>query len=453
MAFYIIPLKSQGNRDDLFIIFRPLLGLAFIGNREMVDLVKSVLTNGNFEKVNEDHNEISHFLSGIGFLEKEPEEPAPPQSNFFSPTHAVLLLTNQCQMKCIYCYASGGDLPTEDLSLESAISAIDYVHQNAIDLNRPSFNLSFHGGGEPVMAWELIQESTKYARSKSLPCKISLTSNGVWTESQCNWIIHNIDKISLSIDGPPIIQDHNRPMSDGGPSSKIVYQTLARLDNVKKAYGIRMTAISPWNTLPDSVAYLFENTLCKGIQVEPAFNKTRGSHALPNKEEADQFVDAFLRADFIARKFQRPLRYSAARVSHPVAIFCSAPFDSLIVNPRNEIVSCYEVTTSDHELAALSRYGYMDSANVVLNGNARNNLLDVISKNRDRCRDCFCYYSCAGDCYIRTLKFDREGSIKKQTERCYINKVLTRELLLRKIEEGNGVARLFQISKGNQYGL
>jgi uncharacterized protein len=453
MSFYKIPLQSQDDCDNLYIIFRPLLGLAFIGNRKMADIAEDIFHNNHFEIRRPEFQEISQFLNAIGFLKKDPQEPSTPGGKSFLPTHTVLLLTNQCQMKCIYCYAAGGDFPKKELSIETAFNAIDIVYQNALTLNLPSFSVSFHGGGEPIMAWQVILEATKYARSKSLPSQVSLTSNGVWSASQCQWIIENIDRISLSIDGPPAIQNRNRPMLNGGPSTHFVMESLKRLDDHKKAYGIRMTSISPWRDLPISVAYLFENTRCKGIQVEPAFNATRGEHALPNKKEANQFIEAFLKADFIAKKHKRSFRYSAARVSHPVATFCSAPYNSLVVNQQDEIVACYEITSSNHELVNLSKYGEIAPYNINLIEKRRENLVDIIQKNRENCRDCFCYYSCAGDCYVRTLTHDKKGGISKQDQRCYINKILTKELLLRKIEEGNGVAHLLRPVREHQDGL
>jgi uncharacterized protein len=453
MSFYKIPLQSQDDNENLYIIYRPLLGLAFIGNRKMADIAEEIFNNNHFEKRKPEFQEISQFLDSIGFFQKDPQEPTNPGGNSFLPTHTVLLVTNQCQMKCIYCYAAGGDFPQKELSLEAAFHAIDIVYQNALALNLPSFSLSFHGGGEPTMAWQVILESTNYARSKSLPCQVSLTSNGVWSDIQCQWIIENIDRISLSIDGSPAVQNRNRPMFNGSPSAQFVKQSIKMLDDHDKSYGIRMTAISPWHDLPDSVDYLFEKTRCKGIQVEPAFNVKRGEHALPSQKEADLFIEAFLKADFIAKKHKRSFRYSAARVSYPVATFCSAPYNSLIVNQQDEIVACYEITSSNHKLANLSKYGDIAPFNINLVEKRRENLLDVIQNNRDNCRHCFCYYSCAGDCYIRTLTYDKKGGISKQSARCYINKILTKELLLRKIEEGNGVAHLFGPGRKHQDGL
>ncbi|MEA3327567.1 MAG: radical SAM protein [Chloroflexota bacterium] len=449
MELFNIPLQSPQDQGCKFIIFRPLLGIAFIGNDQMADLTREILTNDVPEKHQDKALKVRPFLESIGFLEKDPPPPRLPNNGAFHPTHTVLLLTNRCQMRCIYCYASGGELTPEDLSVDTAKKAIDIVHMNAVKQNRSFFSVSFHGGGEPMMAWDVIKECAAYANEKSLPVKMSLTSNGVWSENQCCWIIENIDSISLSMDGYPAVQDHNRPLANGARSSPILERTIKRLDENHKNYGIRITAIPPWSDLPKSVAYLFEHTQCKGIQVEPAFNSQRGEHTLPSEDQANQFISAFLRTYDISRKYQRSFRYSAARITNPVRTFCTAPYNTLIVNPQNEVVGCYEITNHDHELTPLLKFGQIDSSGLHLIKGKREALLEIIDKNREKCSDCFCFWHCAGDCFARTLTRNEDGGYNKQTQRCLINQTLTKELLLRKLAQENGVAKLYQHVKIN----
>lgn len=447
MELYTIALQSQHEAEAKFIIFRPLLGIAFIGNASMERLTRDILSKSLEQETNQNDSNVVHFLDKIGFLNEDPSQPKLPNNGNFCPTHAVLLLTNRCQMRCIYCYASGGELPPEDLSFDTAKTAIDIVHQNAVSQNKPFFTISFHGGGEPMVAWDLIKQCTHYSRKKSLPVKLSLTSNGVWTEKQRTWSIKNIDRISLSMDGPPDIQDHNRPLANGGPSSPILERTIKALDENHKTYGIRMTAVPPYSDLPRSVAYLLSQTQCKGIQVEPAFNTERGEHTEPSLEQADQFITAFLKAFDLSREYKRDLRYSAARVTHPVRTFCTAPYNTLIVNPQNEIVACYEITNPDHQLASLSKYGTIDVSGLHMDENKRKTLLSLIEDKRASCRDCFCYWSCAGDCYARTMIRKEDGNYSNQNARCVINQTLTKELLLRKIANKDGVAHLFKTKR------
>lgn len=143
MELYSIPLQSLGDTEAKFIIFRPLLGIAFIGNHQMVEITKAILD----KKVNIQNavkiSSVQPFLDSIGFLRDDPAPPSLKHYQVFEPTHAILLLTNRCQMRCIYCYASGGELSPEDLAIDTAKDAIDIVFTNAKNQNKDSFNVSF----------------------------------------------------------------------------------------------------------------------------------------------------------------------------------------------------------------------------------------------------------------------------------------------------------------------
>ena len=436
MEVFTIPI------DNKYIIYRPLRQLAFVGNQTMAELAKRVAETAADENASANLSmnvpeEIWFFLQGIGFLEPDPPEPAPPDHDY-QPTTAVLLLTNRCHLRCIYCYANAGMMPAHDLDWHLAQVVIDRVCENAMALGHPNFALSLHGGGEPVMAWSLIKQATAYARSKPLPCSISLTSNGMWSEQQASWIIENLDNVSLSIDGAPATQDHQRPAVAGQGSSNIVRRTIARLDAANFNYGIRMTATAPFrNRLPADVKFLCQETNCRAFQVEPAFNVERGEHKRPELVEADDFIEGFMAAFEIAAQANRQLTYSGARPWLLTQAFCNAPYAALVVNPSGQLVSCYEVTNDKHPLSMLSAVGQIVQHQISVDHLTRERLLSRMDERRALCSSCFCRWHCAGDCYVRG--FGAEGDHTEFGTRCMINRNLTAHLLLWYIMQGDGV--------------
>ena len=192
---YAIPIPEAEGADK-FIIYRPLIGSAFIGNLAMVDLARN---GAELPELAEDEtaDEATKFLIGIGFTSPD----ILPLAGFSPFTSAVLLLTNKCQLRCIYCYASAGDSPPKILNIDTAITAIDYVFSQAVENDASRFRVEFHGGGEPTLAWSVLEEAVRYARQKPLPASISITSNAIWSKKQCEWIIHNLDGVSVSMDG------------------------------------------------------------------------------------------------------------------------------------------------------------------------------------------------------------------------------------------------------------
>jgi uncharacterized protein len=439
MDLHIIPVDAANNPDK-FIIYRPLLGLAFVGNRALADLAQAALADESIEQANAGQDGAAHaFLQRIGFLQPDPPSP-PPTATTFRPTTAVLLMTNRCQLRCIYCYAAAGELPAETLTREQGYAAIDYVCQNAVDQKRPRFELSFHGGGEPTMAWSVLQDCTAYARERPLPAKITLTSNGIWSRQQRDWILANIDGLTLSLDGAPETQNKQRPFASGRGSADQIMDNLAELDRRQFSYGIRMTATPPFAAFVAGVRFICEETGCRSIQVEPAFNTERGEYSYPDEADCLAFADAFMQALEIATQAGRRLMYSGARLGLVTSSFCTAPYNALIINPAGRLVACYEVTGTTHPLAQLSAIGQFADGQMEVTEPARAHLHGLIAERRQACRDCFCYWSCAGDCYTRTFQ-DTHNGHQVRGARCTMNQAITRQMLLYSIADTDGIWR------------
>jgi uncharacterized protein len=439
MDLFAIPI------EDKLILYRPLRRLAFVGNRAMADLVLDLTRRdaaaGTAEKPavsSAAWHDAAAFVDAIGFLEPDPAPPSEP-SAIYRPTTAVLLLTNRCNLRCTYCYASGGEGQPQDLSPALARAVIDRAHQNAAELGSPFSELTFHGGGEPVQAWGLLQEATAHARSKELPCRISLVSNGVFTDRQLQWVLDNLDNVTISFDGRKETQDRQRPHASGHGSFESVMRTIRALDEAGSSYGIRMTATAPWRgQLAEDVRFICEETRCPAMQVEPAFNTRRGEHAGPTRAQSEAFIDAFMEAFEVARVAGRQLTYSGARPWLLTRTFCMAPHTAYIVNPAGQLVSCYEVTGGNHPLSEISTVGEVADGRVVVDHQAQGALWDYLKEQKSACRDCFCYWHCAGDCYTRAFSAS-SGESQGNSPRCTMNREITARILLWYIMNNDGI--------------
>ena len=431
MELHLIPVEAA--EGDRFILYRPLIHLAFIGNRSMAKLA---LRYGDappgLQELQE--QEALQFLEKVGFFTPDilPTQIQPSLSN------AVLLLTNRCQLHCSYCYASGGEGLPQLLSVEIGRKAIDLVYEQAAANRLSEFRVDFHGGGEPTLAWETLQELVQHARSKPLRARISVTSNAIWSEAQADWLMATLEFATISMDGSPSTQNRQRPLRDHKPSSSIVMRNIHKLDEHSLKYAIRMTTCSPWTQLKDDVRYIVENTCCRAMQVEPAFNTQRGEHSLPAQEEGAAFIQAFLDAYEVAKANQANLMYSGARPTTTASTFCSAPFNALVVNPENQVVACYEITDQGHPLVEIATFGKIENGELCVDQAAREKFSALLRERFASCRDCFCHWTCAGDCFARTFSAGPGGHLVKN-QRCHINREITQYLLLDLIQSNGGV--------------
>jgi len=109
---YIIPFQ------DRFILYRPLQPLAFVADRAVNDLA---LSFADLETVasGKNNDEARRFLKAVGV--DDPDFPMPEGAGRtpFKPTIVVLFTTAACNVRCIDCYASGGENETIGLPFET----------------------------------------------------------------------------------------------------------------------------------------------------------------------------------------------------------------------------------------------------------------------------------------------------------------------------------------------
>jgi len=414
------------------MIYRPLRRLAFLGNEALTGYIRHRISDPNTPR----SETIETFLEALQFWQPDMEHPSnrDPDDETL-PTTGVLLMTNQCNMRCIYCYANAGMAPHEMLEWPLAKQVIRTVCANARSSGAEYFSLAFHGGGEPTVAWQLLTEATSFAREQDVPCRLSLSSNGVWTTDQRAFVCAHFDNVSLSLDGNAAVQNRQRPLSNGSSSFPMVMESIAALDAAHIDYGIRMTVTADSvRNLSESVDFICRNTSSRAIQIEPTFTCSRGVYADPPEALAENFRTAFLDAWEIGRQASRFVYFSAARPWVLATSFCEAPTTALIVVPGGRLVACFEVSSARHELADEFTIGHVtpDSANI--DHDAVHRFNNAQQNRRAKCRDCFCFWHCCGDCAVRS-KVSPVGA----SARCTLTRNITRDLLALYIAEGNGV--------------
>ena len=152
-----------------------------------------------------------------------------------------LNLSSDCNLRCRYCYASGGRRSEKEVIPFFLVKkAINYISRYCQD----ELNLIFVGGGEPTLQFGLLKQIVSYAKKKIKKVIISpLSTNGIFSQEVADWLIKNVDNIQISCDGPSFIQDKYRPLTGGKGSSFFVEKTIKYLKRKNKDFRIRATLI------------------------------------------------------------------------------------------------------------------------------------------------------------------------------------------------------------------
>jgi radical SAM protein with 4Fe4S-binding SPASM domain len=212
-------------------------------------------------------------------------------------------------------------------------------------------------------------------------------------------------------------------------------KSISAMDDVNFPYGIRLTYTpATFAKLPESIAFLCENTKCKTMQVEPSFAAGRGDYADPTPDQASAFTEAFMEAFEIASSSGRTLFYSGARPWIVASAFCKAPEDSLVVTPEGDVVACFETHDRRHPLTTQFVLGRISQEGLSMDEQSLFSFAQNQEWRRRDCEGCFCYWHCCGDCATKTASLPQENR-----GRCLANRAITRELLAWYIAAGNGL--------------
>lgn len=424
--------------EDKYIIYAPLKRLAFIGNKTLAILIAKLVKREDIRELSERFPEAVKFIEETGILAPDPLVAYEDSQSDYLPVQTTLFLTNRCNLRCIYCYASSGEYPPVDMPVPLARKAIDLVCDNAMNLGLTSFEIGFHGGGEPTLNWRTLKEAVLHARKKPVKAFISMSSNGCYTRNKLDFIIDYFDGISLSFDGLPEVQNLQRPLANGKPSFPVVMKTIEAFDKRDFPYGIRLT-VTPLSVkkLPETIVFLTTHTKTRHIQAEPAFPRGRGKGLDIDASTADDFIEQFKSAYEIAVSRGVQFIYSGAMLDALSLMLCRAPREALIVLPTGDVSTCFEVHSKEHPLSQQLLIGRIGERLEIDKDKWKMIAFRTVEKI-SFCEDCFCKFHCAGDCLGKT--FDcRSSNLFKPSIRCKINQELTKYLLIKKIARNKGL--------------
>lgn len=168
-----------------------------------------------------------------------------------SPSNFMLFLTQDCQLRCTYCFED--HRKNEQMSLATAIKAVDFLYRSTTEDKRtPSVSLF---GGEPLLRWgEVIVPLITYIRDNFEKFGISMTTNGLLLDSEkLQFLQDNEVKLMLSIDGAEKGHNATRAYVDGCPTFEDLLPTIDLLIEKASHVPFRMTVT------PSNVQYFYDS--------------------------------------------------------------------------------------------------------------------------------------------------------------------------------------------------
>lgn len=206
---------------------------------------------------------IAQFYK-VGLLQEVSVQPEITKFNpTTSPLETWLYLTRACNLACTHCFVSKD---VRRMSLETGLQAIDRLFELAETHGHPEVKIKY-AGGEPTMNWDLIPALHERAKSRAQETGLRLTevlvTNATLLDRErLQFIKEEGFRLSISLDGFGAGHDRQRPVRNGNPTFRRVFQSvLLALEMGLKPYLIITITRLNVDEVPALTAFALEHRL------------------------------------------------------------------------------------------------------------------------------------------------------------------------------------------------
>lgn len=189
----------------------------------------------------------------------------------FPVINMSLLLTQSCNLKCVYCYGDGGRYGTGgSMEEKTAFQAVDWLLEQAGKIKK--LHIGFFGG-EPFLNFPLMKAVVEYAEKRFLEMgkKVDFhttTNATLLDDERIAFIKEHQIAVMISFDGPKEIQDAQRPYTNGeGSYDNAVPKIKKLLAAVPETPG---HAVIVGNTEPELVKEALQEIGFSEVSIMPA---------------------------------------------------------------------------------------------------------------------------------------------------------------------------------------
>jgi uncharacterized protein len=316
-----------------------------------------------------------------------------------------LHVTNQCNLRCKYCYVS------EECDKERSHEMSEEVIEKALVFTLKNFpnvellRLSLWGG-EPMLFREkflfVVEKAKEIFKNKKI--SFSFSTNGtIMDEEMIDFLIKNQFSLQVSLDGFENDQNFLRPTFQGKGTYKTVMENLSywKKKNIKMP-AIRST-ITPYN-LDLTNLYLFfkkngfEKTkfcLCTSLENDLAIKEEHLPILFQNLEIlAEQYLQ-----DLIDQKNEEAFHFvlfekylKILHVGKKQLSYCAAGRYLFTVSPDGDLYFCHRfVGNKEYKIGDLDN-GFLAEKDI------STTLLPSNLEKDPNCKSCFARYLCGGGC-------------------------------------------------------
>lgn len=345
--------------------------------------------------------------------------------------------TYNCNLRCSYCGYSSSNTDVNNLRIEDISAFVKEIIKKSkikklISKKDDPLIVYFTGGGEPTYDWALFEDAVLYIKNycteNGVKIKISITTNGILTNKQIDFISDNFTRVMISYDGLPSIQNSNRRGPDVGETSAIVENTITQFAIRGVPIEVRTTVWQDdYHRLKEMYHHIF-SLVPKNSDVSwsiyPALEEGRAVKRIQKQKDKTYhtfLINYFALLDYINANADDKQVFCPLFADDTISHFCGSLFgDEPFLQPDGSIVLCND--SKDYSVCV----GKVSNGMVEYFDHFQNDLLTITEIKYKECSNCVAYRFCKGGCPIWHLrgKENADGPVECQATKEYWQHIL-----------------------------
>lgn len=288
-------------------------------------------------------------MARVGLIRPwEAVEITPPLEPQPTTLTAWLYLTQQCNLRCPYCYVPHRNASMDEATARAAIAKLTEMTKRH-GYRRIKIK---YAGGEPTLRFDLIRSIqsalTEQSRAAGLEAESVVLTNGTtWNEERLDFIAEHGIHMAISIDGGAEAHNRLRAFPNGRGSYEKVLWTIEKALERRIEITLSLT-ITAWNL--DGVSDVVRLAMEKALPFN--LNFVRERQPQPWVPEAEALAQALHSAFRVMEQhiatYPHPLTasFDRARFDFPHTHTCAAGRDYIAILPDGRIAPCHMETAN-----------------------------------------------------------------------------------------------------------
>ncbi len=401
----VITVSDNPYKEDVYLIYNPDgYGGVLVVGKEIIDIIKLCNGYNTIKQISLSVNQAYENLLTIFNLlvSKQIIYSVKTSQKNYSNKKKVLTcwihLTNNCNLKCKYCYIhKNSDVMSEEL----LFSSIDKMLLSCKKHNYDILSLMLVGG-EPLTQFKLIKSLIDYCESNpyDVPVKYIIPTNGTLVSKDIARFIKDKEiSVGVSLDGSKEYHDVNRIYKNGRGSYEDTIKGINNLieHNIKPSIMVTVTAEN-LEGLPKLTKYLIEKEMFFRFSFE---RDTQTGHprilndiskCIRILNECFDIMEQYLNSGSYNWFFQ----FGDVTFSKPVRRACAAGKNFFALGQNGEIACC-SLGLEAPRTNIINIKDIISEIDDIFSDISHTSACDV-----NECKICEWRHSCAGACPLQT---------------------------------------------------